>query len=149
MHQNELERIHDPHPLDYRYLEDFILEIEENKQIQVVTGNQEILPGIDVIHTPIHTDGGLSVLIETSQGKASITGFCTIMENFYPPKEIKAMEMEVIPPGTHVNAYESYDTMLEIKEMADILLPLHEPAFASIKEIPYSVKTYRNRGLQR
>jgi len=136
VHQNELARIHDPHPLDYRYLEDFILEIEENKQIQVVTGNQEILPGIDVIHTPIHTDGGLSVVIETSQGKAAITGFCTIMENFYPPKEIKAMEMEVIPPGTHVNAYESYDTMLKIKEMADILLPLHEPAFASIKEIP-------------
>jgi len=31
------------------------------------------------------------------------------MENFYPPKEITAMEMDVIPPGTHVNAYEAYD----------------------------------------
>ena len=58
------------------------------------------------------------------------------MENFYPPKEIKAMEMDVIPPGTHVNTYESYDIMLNIKEMADILLPLHEPKFASVEEIP-------------
>jgi len=44
--------------------------------------------------------------------------------------------MDVIPPGTHVNVYESYDIMLKIKEMADILLPLHEPKFASVEEIP-------------
>ena len=136
VHQNELKRIHDPHPLDFRYLEDYILEVEENGQIKLVSEDQEILPGISVIHTPIHTDGGLTVLIETSQGKAAITGFCVIMENFYPPKEIKAMEMDVIPPGTHVNSYESYDIMLKIKEMADILLPLHEPKFASVDEIP-------------
>jgi hypothetical protein len=58
------------------------------------------------------------------------------MENFNPPIEITAMEMEVIPPGTHVNVYESYNIMLKIKDMADILLPLHEPQFASMKTIP-------------
>ena len=136
VHQNEIKRIHDPHPLDFRYLEDYILEVEENGQIKPVSKDQEILPGICVIHTPIHTDGGLTVLIETPQGKAAITGFCVIMENFYPPKEIKAMEMDVIPPGTHVNTYESYDIMLKIKEMADVLLPLHEPKFASVEQIP-------------
>jgi hypothetical protein len=57
------------------------------------------------------------------------------MENFEPSKEIRAMEMEVIPPGTHVNVYESYDLMLKIKEMADILIPLHEPRFASVDTI--------------
>ena len=46
------------------------------------------------------------------------------------------MEMNVIPPGTHVNVYEAYDIMLRIKDMADILLPLHEPEFASIDFIP-------------
>jgi len=44
--------------------------------------------------------------------------------------------MAVIPPGTHVNTYEAYDIMLKIKEMADILLPLHEPRFAALREIP-------------
>ena len=136
IHENELKRIHDPHPLDFRYLEDYIEDIEENGQIQVVTQDQKILPGISVIHTPVHTDGGLTVLIETSKGKAVITGFCVILENFYPPKEIIAMGMEVIPPGTLINTYESYDTMLEIKKIADILLPLHEPEFASVDEIP-------------
>jgi hypothetical protein len=98
--------------------------------------NRWLFPSIIVIHTPIDTDGGLTVLVESSQGKAAITGFCVIMENLYPPEEIKAMEMDVIPPGTHVNTYESYGIMLKIKEMADILLPPHEPRFASVEEIP-------------
>lgn len=135
VHEKELRRIHDPHPLDFRYLEDYIEDVEENGQIRKITEDREIVPGIEVMHTPVHTDGGLSVVIDTAGGKAVITGFCVIMENFEPPKEIKAMEMDVIPPGTHVNTYESYDIMLKIKKMADILLPLHEPCFAGVKEI--------------
>jgi glyoxylase-like metal-dependent hydrolase (beta-lactamase superfamily II) len=100
-----------------------------------VVGDQELLPGIRLIHTPVHTDGGLTVAINTEGGRACITGFCVIMENFEPPKAIRAMEMEVIPPGTHVNVYESYDIMVKIKELADILLPLHEPKFAAIDTI--------------
>ena len=131
VHEKELERIHDPHALDYRYLEDYIEDVEDNGQIKVLTEDTEIVPGIKCLHTPVHTDGGMSILIDTLSGKAVITGFCVINENFNPPVEIKAMEMEVIPPGTHVNVYESYDIMLKIKDMADILLPLHEPEFAS------------------
>ena len=31
--------------------------------------------------------------------------------------------------------YASYDMMLKVKDMADILLPLHEPEFASVDTI--------------
>lgn len=136
VHRKELERIHNPHPLDFRYNEDFILDTEKNGQIKTVDADMEILPGISVIHTPAHTEGGLTVLVDTSRGKAAITGFCVIMENFNPPPRIKAMEMEAIPPGTHVNAYEAYDILLKVKKIADILLPLHEPGFASVDTIP-------------
>jgi len=135
VHEKELETIHNPHPLDYRYNEEFILEVEENGQIEVITEDGEILPGIRVMHTPAHTEGGLSILIDTPSGTAVITGFCIIMENLEPPKQIKAMEMEVIPPGTHVNVYQAYDIVKQIKSMGDILLPLHEPAFASRETI--------------
>jgi hypothetical protein len=30
-----------------------------------------------------------------------------------------------------VNAYDAYDIMLKVKDSADIILPLHEPAFAN------------------
>lgn len=135
VHEKELERIHNPHPLDFRYMEDYIEDIEENGQIKVVKKDQEIVPGIHVMHTPAHTEGGLTVFVDTPSGKAAITGFCVIKENFFPPTEIVAMEMEVIPPGTHVNVYEAYDIMIRVKEMADILIPLHEPEFAAVDTI--------------
>ncbi|MFH2066597.1 MAG: N-acyl homoserine lactonase family protein [Pseudomonadota bacterium] len=135
VHEKELEVIHDPHPLDFRYLIDYIEDVEDNGQIRVVTEDREIVPGISVMHTPVHSRGGLTVLVNTPKGKAAITGFCVIKENFFPPPEIRAMEMDVIPPGTHVNVYESYDIMLKIKEMADVLLPLHEPEFARMDTV--------------
>ncbi len=135
IHEKEIKTIHEPHPLDYRYLEDFIDEIEENNQISIINEDCEIVPGISVMSTPVHTEGGLTVFIETENGLAAITGFCIINENFNPPPEIKAMEMDVIPPGTHVNVYDAYNIMIKIKERADILLPLHEPEFASKESI--------------
>ena len=86
-------------------------------------------------NTPAHTSGGLSVAVDTAEGTAVITGFCVIEENFIPPPEIRGMEMDVIPPGTHVNTYESYDILVKVKEMADVLIPLHEPRFAGIDTI--------------
>ena len=80
--------------------------------------------------------GGMTVLIDTAPGKAAITGFCVIEENFNPSKEVRAMEMEVIPPGTHINVLEAYDIMLKVKEKADFLIPLHEPQFAAMDAIP-------------
>jgi len=136
VHALELESIHAPHPLDIRYLEDYIEDVEENGQIKPVQEDGEIVPGIRVMHTPAHTRGGLTVLVDTTGGTAAITGFCVIQENFSPPNEIRAMEMEVIPPGTAVNPQQAYDIMLEVKSAADILLPLHEPQFAGIDTIP-------------
>ena len=136
VHEMEMQQIHDPHPLDFRYLEDYIEDVEENGQIRSLDGDKEIVPGINLVHTPAHTPGGMSVMVDTPQGKAAITGFCTIDENFHPPKEIRAMEMEVIPPGTHVNAYDAYDILIKLKEMADIIIPLHEPRFAGMETIP-------------
>lgn len=135
VHRKELDRIHNPHPLDFRYNEEFVVDIEENGQIQVLDGDQEIVPGIRVIHTPAHTEGGMSVEVATASGRAIITGFCVIDENFYPPREILAREMEVIAPGTHVNVYEAYDIIKKVKERAEIILPLHEPRFASVRTI--------------
>lgn len=135
-HEKELSRIRDPHPLDFRYLEDFIDDVAENDQIKTVAEDGEILPGISVTNTPVHTPGGLTVWIQTEQGTAAITGFCVIKENFFPPPEVTGMEMEVIPPGTVVNAYDAYDIMLDVKYRADILIPLHEPGFAAVETIP-------------
>jgi len=136
VHEKELESIHNPHPLDFRYMEDYIADVEKNGQIRKLSGDSGILPGIRVIHTPAHTEGGMTVLIDTEKGTAAITGFCVIMENFNPPPRIRAMEMDVIPPGTSINPKEAYNIILKVRDMADILIPLHEPQFASVDTIP-------------
>jgi len=135
-HALEIAHVHDPHPLDFRYLEDYIEDVEANGQLRIVHEDGELLPGVRVMHTPVHTEGGLTVIVDTCEGRAVITGFCVIEENFSPPKEILAMEMSVIPPGTPVNVYRAYDIMEEVKAMADILIPLHEPRFAAVDTIP-------------
>lgn len=136
VHERDMQRIHNLHPLDFRYNEDFVIDVEKKGQIKTLSGDTEILPGIKVIHTPAHTEGGLTVLINTEKGEAAITGFCVIMENLNPPPRVRAMEMEVIPPGTLTNAYDAYNIILKVRDLADILLPLHEPKFASIDTIP-------------
>ena len=135
-HELEFDSCYNPHPLDFRYMADFIQETDEAGMMEHLNGDSEIAPGISMIHTPAHTRGGMTVLVETEMGTAAITGFCIILENLFPPSQITAMEMEVIPPGTHVNTYEAYDQVKKVKEMADIVLPLHEPLFASMSTIP-------------
>lgn len=136
VHEKELQQIHNPHPLDFRYNEDFITEVENNGQIIPLKEDTEVLPGIKMIYTPAHTPGGMSILIDTEKGKALITGFCVIEENLNPPPKIIGMGMEVIPPGTVVNSYEAYDILLKIKEIAEIVIPLHEPKYALVETIP-------------
>lgn len=138
VHENEIKQIHNPHPLDFRYNEDFILEIERNGQIVTLKEDREILPGIKMIHTPAHTPGGMSITIETESGTALITGFCIIEENLNPPPKVIGMGMDVIPPGTVVNAYEAYDILLKVRNLADIIIPLHEPKYAFVETIPSS-----------
>jgi glyoxylase-like metal-dependent hydrolase (beta-lactamase superfamily II) len=135
IHEQELKTISNPHPLDYRYVEDFIFEIRDRDQIEVVREDGELLPGISVLHTPAHTPGGMTVFVDTERGRAAITGFCVIRENFEPPVQVRAMEMEVIPPGTNINTYEAYDMMLKIRDMADYIIPLHEPEFAAVETV--------------
>jgi glyoxylase-like metal-dependent hydrolase (beta-lactamase superfamily II) len=136
VHEKEMEHLYDPHPLDFRYLEDYMDDVKENGQVITVSEDTEVVPGITMIHTPAHTAGGMSIRIETDKGSVLICGFCTILENLYPPIEVKAMEMEVIPPGTHINANEAYDILVRAKTLADHILPLHEPKWASMDTVP-------------
>ncbi|WP_428563734.1 MAG: N-acyl homoserine lactonase family protein [Solidesulfovibrio sp. DCME] len=131
VHERELAHARNPHPLDYRYNEEYIEDVVEAGQMVSLTEDTEIVPGLRMVHTPAHTEGGMSVFVDTPAGLAVITGFCVIRENLFPPTSVTAREMEVIPPGTSVNTYAAYDILRRIRDAADIVLPLHEPSFAS------------------
>jgi len=121
----EMDFLKDPHPIDHRYYPDILDEVE----VVELEGDANICDGIDVILTPGHTVGGQSVVVNTSAGKAIITGFCCNDKNF-------TESGPAVTPGVHINAIEAYDSAQKIKAIADILIPLHDLAVGAKKTIP-------------
>ena len=113
--QAELDFFKEPHPIDHRYYSDLLDESE----VVAVEGDGEIAPGIRVILTPGHTPGGQSVAVETDVGTAVITGFCCNSNNF--PNVGPA-----VTPGVHLNAIEAFESAQRVKDLADILIPIHD-----------------------
>ncbi len=113
--QAELDFFKSPHPLDHRYYSDLL----DDSEVIIVDGDAEIVPGIRVLFTPGHTPGGQSVAVATHEGTAVITGFCCNAENF--PSVGPA-----VTPGVHINAIEAYESAQRVKELADILIPIHD-----------------------
>ncbi len=113
--QAEITFARNPHPVDPRYDADLV----ENLDIVPLHGDLEVLPGLNIIHTPGHTPGGQTVTVETVKGLVVIPGFCCHKENF--PESGAA-----ICPGVHGNAYQAYDSAQKVKGLGGIILPLHE-----------------------
>lgn len=111
----ELDFFKEPHPIDHRYCSDLLDESE----VVILEGDAEIVPGVRVVPTPGHTVGGQSVAVETDMGTAVITGFCCNGSNF--PTVGPA-----VAPGVHIHAIEAYESAQRVKELADILIPIHD-----------------------
>jgi len=132
--EEELRFAYAPHPILAPTYKKSLLK---GLNFMVVRGHYEIAPGIELIPTPGHTPGCQSVSINTTKGRAIITGFCCTKENFGPPEQASEEVKEVTPviaPGIHLNAIEAYESVLLVKGLADILIISHDPTDA--KTIP-------------
>ena len=130
--KKELDFAKNPHPtVAPQYPKKFF----EGLKFELVEGDTEVCSGISIISTPGHTTGGQSVSVQTDRGIAVISGLCTIRENFEPPEPI-GKTMPVLPCGVLVNLFDAYDSLLKIKEMADIVISLHDHEYGQINHIP-------------
>ena len=123
--QTELDFFKSPHPIDHRYYSDLL----DDSEVITVDGDTEIVPGIRVVLTPGHTPGGQSVAVETTEGTAVITGFCCNGNNF--PSVGPA-----VTPGVHLDAIEAYESAQRVRELADILIPIHDVEIGRSGKIP-------------
>jgi N-acyl homoserine lactone hydrolase len=136
--EEELKFALNPHPTqEIMYPRRVIDQID----FQLVRGEEAILPGIKVMPVPGHTPGCQAVIIETEKGKAAISGFCSIKENFYPPENVKMTvspfaTYPVIAPGIHTHLFEAYESALKVKATAGIIIPLHDPDCAEAARLP-------------
>ena len=127
----ELDFARNPHPFEPSGYDPKLLE---GLNFEVIEGDYQVEEGINLWFTPGHAPGGQSVVINTAKGTAIIDSLCSIDENFNP-SEIKA-GLPVIAPATHVDVMQAYESLLRIKEKADILIPQHEVRFVLIDRIP-------------
>ncbi len=121
-HRDEIAFCRNPHPLDHRYDAYFIEDIKFTE----IAADQEIVPGVSVMHMPGHTVGTLSVEVETGLGKTIITGFCCNSRNF--PANGPA-----VCPGVHIDAIQAWESIQTIKNSGAVILPMHE---ISLKPVP-------------
>ena len=121
--EDELRFAYFTHPV-YEAIYDRKL-LEDSKFI-ILKGNAKIMDGIEVLYTPGHSPGSQSVVIETDKGKTIIAGFCSVGSNFNPPDDIKK-RFPVIAPQS-IDVLQAYDSTLMVKWLADIIIPLHDPA---------------------
>jgi len=105
-------------------------------KIETVEGDATIVDGIDVMLTAGHTIGTQSVAINTSRGKAIIYGACSVLANFEPDEASKRKGMTVVPPAIHLDVVDAYKSQDRVREMADIIIPVHEPSFRDVPTIP-------------
>jgi len=136
--RSELEFALNPHPIfEVIYPTDMIKKLN----FEIIDGDKAILPGIQVKLLPGHSPGCQAVIVDTQKGKAAITGFCSIMDNFNVPKNVKETTSPLatypaIASGIHTNLFQAYDSAIHLKEIADIIIPMHDPEMAEREQIP-------------
>ena len=82
-----------------------------------ITGDESLFPGIKVLRVPGHSAGSQAVIVETDEGRAAVSGFCCVAENF--EKENPAI------PGIHENVQQAYDSLYKLVDLVDIIFPTH------------------------
>lgn len=129
--KSELEFAADPHPIQAGWF----VQLPKDRLV-VVDGDQQIIEGLRVIHTPGHTPGGQSVLIETNNGLTCLCGLCSILENFSPPEQLSQMGVRAITPGIHTNPMQAYDSLIKVLGLSNQIIALHDISYASLEKIP-------------
>ena len=130
--ESELNYARSPHPV---HSHSYDLGLIKDLQLVTVNGDTEIAEGITVLLTPGHTPGGQSVAIDTAKGKAIITGFCAIAENFNPPVSVKSRS-SVLPGWLYYDLFQWLDSAVKVQEMADIIIPDHDLEISRMDVIP-------------
>lgn len=129
--KTELDFALNPHPSAVLFFEK---ELFEGLDFEVVKGDDEIVDGVKILYTPGHSPGGQSVAVETNSGTAVITGFCCVRQNFEPPEMLAEMA-PILMPGMFLDAPQLFDSMIKVKEAADIIVPLHEYEYVNADRI--------------
>jgi N-acyl homoserine lactone hydrolase len=131
--EEELQFVDHPAPFDGLYRK----ELVQGLNCEVIKGDCDLFDGVHLLFTPGHSAGGQAVCLQTRKGKAVISGLCGTRENFFPlAANPFAGGGTTILPGIMLDAVKAYQSMIRIKEIADLIVPLHDPEVIEMETIP-------------
>ncbi len=110
----ELQSARHPHPyFSSLYVQRFF----QDAHFEVIDGDSVLFPGLEVALVPGHSAGTQAVIVETDEGRTAVSGFCCLARNF----DRNGLSI----PGIHENLAQSYDSMLKLVGLADIVYANH------------------------
>ncbi|MDR0334339.1 MAG: MBL fold metallo-hydrolase [Methanomassiliicoccaceae archaeon] len=98
-------------------------ECPDGKNFVPVSEDIEIAPGVRLLHTPGHTEGSMSVIVE-SERTYVIAGDAIPLEDNY---------RRMVPPRLNYDAELAMESIKCITSYADVIVPGHGPPFPKIK----------------
>ena len=72
-------------------------------------------------------------MVTTAPGAKSFSSLMEERRKFEPPKELG---VEVITTGIVIDPIQCYDSLIKIKNVADIIIPIHDAEFLEVDKIP-------------
>jgi N-acyl homoserine lactone hydrolase len=100
--------------------------------IELGDGDRQIAEGISLVHTPGHTPGYQTVLVETPQGKIAIAGCMVPTFENWPDSE----QDSYLPSSLYVDLEQYWKSMQRIDRLSDLVLPGHDPDVFRQRQYP-------------
>ncbi|AMJ61548.1 N-acyl homoserine lactonase family protein [Bosea sp. PAMC 26642] len=97
------------------------------RRMRIIDGDEEIAPGLKLVHLPGHTPGCMGLCCKTTGGRHLIA--CDAVPTY------ENLEDEV-PPGWYVDLEQTYKTAAKIRKIADVVLPGHDMRVFEKDEYP-------------
>ena len=94
-------------------------ECPDEKGFIPVTEDIEIAPGVRLKHTPGHTEGSMSVLVEGDRRYAIAGDAIPLEDNF----------RRMVPPRLNIDAKKAMESIKSLTDYADVIIPGHGPPF--------------------
>ena len=92
------------------------------EKIELIEGDKEVAPGIDIVKIPGHTPGFQGVNVKTRKGSYFIASdFCPLFENW----EGAGFHRHIASP-IHVNLDDYYRSFEKVEKIAGFVLPGHD-----------------------
>ena len=142
VHREELAAARDPLPVFRRSYPDDNVGSLDDLDVTVVECDYRLREGIELLHTPGHTQGQLSIVVETAAGPHALVGDLVYVRHNLEPGissivdatgreiDVTPVEGDYIPPGIHTDVVACYESMDRIRRRigADgTIVPGHDP----------------------